>query len=127
MLNKGVQTNGFRKFLQQWFNFIKKEVKKDVIKVKSKIVVPVKETTLVMGNTKQTMFFDSKEYIGLTVNNGIITLIVKPPESFVEEARTAMKKRPPSEHLHGKDCDCSECLDTLIQQLASKFNNEESK
>jgi hypothetical protein len=66
------------------------------------------------------MFFDSKEYIGLTVNKGEIKLIEKPPESFITTYAPKNKTRV----LHGRDCDCEDCLETLITELKFKFDTE---
>lgn len=102
--------------------FIKEEIVKDYNKVKDFLQKRNKKKGKKMKinkNKKETMFFDSKEYIGLTVKKGEIKLIEKPPEKIV-----SFKNNEPTWSEHDRNCDCEECLDSLITDLKFKFDTE---
>lgn len=106
-----------------WCVFVKGEVISDYNKIKNFLNRNKKQKVKKMKidkNKKETMFFDSKEYIGLTVKKGEIKLIEKPPESFIATYASKNKTRV----LHGRDCDCEDCLETLITELKFKFDTE---
>jgi len=106
-----------------WCVFVKGEVISDYNKIKNFLNRNKKQKVKKLKidkNKKETMFFDSKEYIGLTVKKGEIKLIEKPPESFITTYAPKNKTRV----LHGRDCDCEDCLETLITELKFKFDTE---
>lgn len=121
-----------------WSIFIKQEVVKDFNKVKS-FLQKIKNKKEVKKmkideNKKETIFFDSEKYIGVTVDKGELGLIKKPPQNktmavttyttkgkITEVLQTVIK---PSWSEHDRNCDCEECLDTLIEELKFKFDTE---
>tara|TARA_Y100000022_G_scaffold53298_1_gene45233 strand:+ start:929 stop:1342 length:414 start_codon:yes stop_codon:yes gene_type:complete len=109
-----------------WSIFIKQEVVKDFNKVKGflqkiKYKKEVKKMKI-DENKKETIFFDSEKYIGVTVDKGELGLIKKPPQNKITEVLQTVIK--PSWSEHDRNCDCEECLDTLIEELKFKFDTE---
>lgn len=111
--------------INEWIVFYKEEITKDYNRMKGFLQKLNKKKVKKMKmdkNKKETMFFDSKEYIGLTVNKGEIKLIEKPPLSFYsfkDEETIAPTWSP-----HDKNCDCEDCLETLLNTLKFKFDTE---
>lgn len=109
--------------ISSWSTFVKKEIVKDFLKIKNLLQKNNKKKVKKMKidkDKKETMFFNSDEYIGLTIDKGEINLIQKPPESFVEES----KRVSLGSVMHGKECECEYCLDKLIAELKFKFDTE---
>ncbi len=109
-----------------WSMFIKKEIVSDYNKIKKLLERKNKKKVKKMKidkNKKETMFFDSKEYIGLTVNKGEIKLIEKPPQEIISFKNDEIKTKP-TWFEHDRNCDCEECLDSLITDLKFKFDTE---
>ena len=101
--------------LYAWNTFVKNEIIKDYNKIKGFILKFKKNKGVtkmkIDKNKTETMFFRSDEYIGLTVNKGEIKLIEKPP---IEG----------NKFNHDKNCECDDCLESLLNSLKVKFNTE---
>ena len=110
------RTSSFSAWIKDWFSFYKKEIKSDIGKVKTKLSSRKNKTVIVNRDKKQNIFFDSREYIGLTYNKGVITLISKPPSNLIEEAKK-MNTTVVEIKQHSKDCTCVDCMNIFMQDL----------
>ena len=110
------RTSSLSAWIKKWFSFYKKEITSDIGKVKTKLSSSKNKTVMVNRDKKQTIFFDSKQYIGLTYDKGIITLISKPPTNLIEEAKK-MNTTVVEIQQHGKDCTCADCMNIFMQDL----------
>ena len=109
--------------ISSWSAFVKKEIVKDFLKIKNLLQKNNKKKVKkrkIDKDKKETMFFNTDEYIGLTIDKGEVNLIQKPPESFVEESKRVSLRSV----MHGKECECEDCLDKLISELKFKFDTE---
>ena len=58
-------------------------------------------------------------HIGLTVDKGEIKLIEKPPQALV------IGNKPPKTRVaHDRNCECDDCLESLLNSLKFKFDTE---
>ena len=110
------RTSSLSAWIKKWFSFYKKEITSDIGKVKTKLSSSKNKTVMVNRDKKQTIFFESKQYIGLTYDKGIITLISKPPTNLIEEAKK-MNTTVVEIQQHGKDCTCVDCMNIFMQDL----------
>ena len=114
--------------LYAWNTFAKNEIIKDYNKIKGFMLKFKKNkgvTKMKIDKTKkETIFFKSDEYIGLTVDKGEIKLIEKPPQALV------IGNKPPKVFFtntrvaHDRNCECDDCLESLLNSLKFKFDTE---
>jgi len=114
-------TSSFSVWITGWLSFYKKEIKSDVGKVKTKLSSSKNKTVPVRRDKKQVIFFDSKQYIGLTYDKGVITLISKPSENLVEEAKK-INTTVVEFQQHGKDCTCIDCMNIFMRELTNEMS-----